>query len=52
MPDDEEVVLAFRRFGISGDFVILVRILTLPGGLSISYGYNFDGTRHKLSCPL
>ena len=26
MPDDEEVVLAFRRFGISGDFVILVRI--------------------------
>ena len=26
MPNDEEVVLAFRRFGISGDFVILVRI--------------------------
>ncbi len=26
MPDDEEIMLAFRRFGVSGDFVIFVRI--------------------------
>ena len=26
MPDNEKVMLTFRRFGISGDFVILVRI--------------------------
>lgn len=52
MPDDEEVVLAFRRFGISGDFVILVRIhKRCPAACQYLMGITLMG-RHKLSCPL